>query len=40
MLYEVITPPESAAGLTKVLLGLSPADNGRFFDYLGEERPW
>jgi len=35
-----LSPPESAAGLTKVLLGRSPAANSRFFDYLGEERPW
>lgn len=35
-----VSPAESAAGLARVLLGLSPKDSGRFYDYLGEERPW
>lgn len=35
-----LSPAESAAGLARVLLGLSPSDSGRFYDYLGKERPW
>jgi NAD(P)-dependent dehydrogenase (short-subunit alcohol dehydrogenase family) len=35
-----LSPAESAAGLTRVLLGLSAKDNGSFYDYLGEVRPW
>lgn len=31
---------ESAAGLTRQLLRLTPAANGRFLDWLGQERPW
>ncbi len=35
-----ITVEESAKGLKQVLLGVGPKDNGRFFDYRGQERPW
>lgn len=35
-----LSPEASAAGLTRVLLGLSSADNGCFYDYLGAQRPW
>lgn len=35
-----VAPAESAAGLTRVLLGLTARDNGRFYDYLGAERSW
>lgn len=33
-------PAESAAGLHRVLEGLTPADNGRFLSFEGEELPW
>jgi len=35
-----ITPAQSAAGLTKVIAGLSADDNGRFYDWQGKELPW
>ncbi len=35
-----LSTEESAAGLTRVLLGLDADDNGKFFDYSGAERPW
>ncbi len=31
---------DSVAGLLKVLAGLTPADNGSFFDYTGKRLPW
>jgi NAD(P)-dependent dehydrogenase (short-subunit alcohol dehydrogenase family) len=31
---------DSAAGLRKVIAGLKPSDNGRFFAFSGEELPW
>ncbi|MBL8831636.1 MAG: SDR family oxidoreductase, partial [Rhodospirillales bacterium] len=31
---------ESIAGLRKVIDGLTPADNGKFFNYDGTEFPW
>lgn len=36
----VIDPPESVAGMRRVIAGLKPADSGRFFDYDGTEMPW
>lgn len=35
-----LSPAESAAGLTEVLLNLTPDDNGKFFDYTGREHSW
>jgi NAD(P)-dependent dehydrogenase (short-subunit alcohol dehydrogenase family) len=35
-----ITPQQSAAGLFDVITGLEAADNGRFYDWRGEELPW
>ena len=35
-----LTPEQSVAGLLKVIAGLEPGDNGRFFDHSGEELPW
>ncbi len=35
-----VSPTESATGLHKVLLGLSYKDNGKFYDYCGQERDW
>lgn len=35
-----IEPAESIAGLRKVIDGLTPADNGKFFNYDGTEFPW
>ncbi len=35
-----LSPRQSAAGLLKVLLDLESSDNGRFINYLGEDRPW
>lgn len=35
-----ITPEVSVKGLLDVLSGLSPDDNGKFYDYQGQEIPW
>jgi NAD(P)-dependent dehydrogenase (short-subunit alcohol dehydrogenase family) len=35
-----VTPVESAAGIRAVIARTTPADNGRFFNYDGEELPW
>lgn len=35
-----VKPVDSAAGLVDVIEGLSAADNGKFFNYTGEEIPW
>lgn len=35
-----IDAAESIAGLRKVIDGLKPADNGKFFNYDGSEFPW
>lgn len=35
-----ITPDQSAAGILKVATGLDAADNGRFYDWQGDELPW
>ncbi len=35
-----VTPEDSAAGIRAVIEGVTPADNGRFFNYDGEELPW
>ncbi len=35
-----LQPEESAAGLTEVLLGLTPSQSGLLLDYLGNVRPW
>lgn len=35
-----ITPEQSAAGLMKVITGLDASDNGKFYDWQGEELPW
>ncbi len=35
-----VTPEDSAAGIRAVIAGVTAADNGRFFNYDGEELPW
>ena len=35
-----ILPAESAAGLHRVLEGLTPADSGRFLSFEGKDLPW
>jgi NAD(P)-dependent dehydrogenase (short-subunit alcohol dehydrogenase family) len=35
-----VLPVESATGIKSVIDGLSPSDNGRFFNYDGTELPW
>ena len=35
-----VTPEQSVAGLLDVISGLSTDDNGKFYDYQGEEIPW
>jgi hypothetical protein len=35
-----IDATESIAGLRKVIEGLKPSDNGKFFNYDGSELPW
>ncbi len=35
-----LLPPESVAGMLKVIDGLTAADTGKFFDYAGAEVPW
>jgi len=35
-----VTPTDSAAGIRAVIARATPADNGRFFNYDGEELPW
>lgn len=36
----LLDPPESIAGMIRVIDGLTAADNGRFLRYNGEEQPW
>ncbi len=35
-----VAPADSVAGLLDVIAGLGPEDNGKFYDYQGEEIPW
>ncbi len=35
-----VTPADSAAGMRAVIAGVTAEDNGRFFNYEGEELPW
>ena len=35
-----ITPETSAQGLSKLFLNLTPSDNGRYFNYKGENLNW
>ncbi|MBL8514592.1 MAG: SDR family oxidoreductase [Betaproteobacteria bacterium] len=35
-----IDPPTRIAGMKRVIAGLTPAENGKFFDYTGKEQPW
>ncbi len=35
-----VTPEDSAAGMRAVIDGVTAEDNGRFFNYEGEELPW
>ena len=35
-----LTPAESIAKMRRVIDRLTPADNGRFYNHEGEERPW
>lgn len=36
----VLETTESAAGILKVISGLTPADSGRFWRYNGTQHPW
>lgn len=36
----LIDPPESIAGMRRVIAGLTPHTSGGFFDYSGKEVPW
>lgn len=38
--YEKLSPAQSAAGLLRVLDGLTPAQSGGFFDVQGQVVPW
>ena len=35
-----VAVPDSVSGVWRVVRGLSSTDNGRFYDYTGEEIPW
>jgi NAD(P)-dependent dehydrogenase (short-subunit alcohol dehydrogenase family) len=35
-----ITPDQSAVGLMNVITGLNTSDNGKFYDWQGNELPW
>lgn len=35
-----ITPAQSAEGLVKVISGMKPENNGRYYDWNGKELPW
>ena len=35
-----VTPADSAAGIRATIAGVTAEDNGRFFNYDGEELPW
>jgi NAD(P)-dependent dehydrogenase (short-subunit alcohol dehydrogenase family) len=35
-----ITPAQSAEGLVSVISGLSPSDNGKYYDWQGKALPW
>jgi NAD(P)-dependent dehydrogenase (short-subunit alcohol dehydrogenase family) len=35
-----LSPEESAAGMRRVIAGLTPADSGRFLQWDGQELPW
>lgn len=35
-----ITPDQSGAGLMKVITGLDASDNGKFYDWQGNDLPW
>ncbi|MGH9315509.1 MAG: hypothetical protein ACRD1P_00130 [Thermoanaerobaculia bacterium] len=35
-----VSPEDSVAGMLRVIGGLSPTDNSRFFDTRGREVPW
>lgn len=35
-----VTPTESVTGMKSVILGLTPSDNGKFFNYDGAALPW
>ncbi|HJQ60741.1 MAG TPA: SDR family oxidoreductase [Vineibacter sp.] len=35
-----VTPPQSIAGMTKVIAGLQASDSGKFFNYDGAPIPW
>ena len=35
-----ITPQQSGSGLMNVITGLNASDNGKFYDWQGEELPW
>ena len=35
-----VLPPDSVAGMRRVIAGLSPHDTGGFFDYTGASLPW
>jgi NAD(P)-dependent dehydrogenase (short-subunit alcohol dehydrogenase family) len=35
-----LKPGDSVSGMRKLIAGLTPADNGRYLDYRGNEIPW
>jgi len=35
-----VTMPDSAVGIRRVVGGLQSSNNGRFYDYVGDEIPW
>lgn len=38
--HKMVVPRDAARNLCDVLLGLSPDQTGRFFDYAGKDVPW
>lgn len=38
--HKMVAPHDAARNLCDVLLGLSPDQSGRFFDYAGKDVPW
>jgi NAD(P)-dependent dehydrogenase (short-subunit alcohol dehydrogenase family) len=38
--HRKVAPDEAAENLLRVIDGLTPAENGRFFDWAGKEVPW
>ena len=38
--HAAVSPPDSAAGILRVVAGLTAEDNGKFYIYNGEIHPW